>query len=211
MQRSDAVLVRRTLAGDKGSFDELMARYRELVHRIAHKMTGSSCEAHDLAQEAFLQAYVKLDQLAEPAKFGGWLRALAANTCKMWLRRQRGKTTSLETMMAEGEATHPALASDAAADVEEEITAAEQRQALRRAVSRLSEKNRVAVSMHYFEGRSCAEVARLLKVPVSTVAGRLHKSRKILGRDHRLRRCVGPMFAPPGAGSQASAQPAAPG
>lgn len=211
MQRSDAVLVRRTLAGDKRSFDVLMARYRELVHRIAYKMTGNSWEANDLAQEAFLQAYAKLGQLTDPARFGGWLRSLAANTCKMWLRRQRANSTSLESMLAEGEAAHPALATDATEAVEEEITAAERRQELRRAVERLSEKNRLAVSLHYFEGRTCAEVAKMLKVPVSTVAGRLHKSRKILGRDARLRHAIGPLHMAPSALRAVAAQSLAPG
>jgi len=210
VQSPDAVLVCRALAGDNNSFDVLMARYKELVHRIAYKMTGSVWEAQDLTQEAFLQAYVKLDQLAEPARFGGWLRALAANTCKMWLRRQRANTSSLETMLAEGEATHPALASDASEAVEE-ITSAEQRQALQRAVGRLSEKNRLAVWLHYFEGRTCAEVAGLLEVPVSTVAGRLHKSRKILGRDQRLRRCFGPGHVSSRAEQEAAPQPVATG
>jgi RNA polymerase sigma factor (sigma-70 family) len=75
-------------------------------------------------------------------------------------------------------------------DAQDEIETAERRLALRRAVGRLSAKNRQTVWLHYFEGHSCADVARRLGVPVSTIAGRLHKSRKLLGRDAGLREVV---------------------
>lgn len=187
MPQQDAALVSRCLAGDSTSFDQLVAKYKDTVHRIALRMTGCSVSAHDLTQETLLQAWVKLPQLQEPERFGGWLRTVAANTCKMWLRRQSRDDVSLDELIGMGDDSQGALSGHHAAAVQEEFECEERRRAVRGAVSRLSEKNRTAVRLHYFQGMTCREVARLLGVPVSTVAGRLHKSRKILGGDRHLR------------------------
>jgi RNA polymerase sigma-70 factor (ECF subfamily) len=183
--QSDAVLVARSLAGDRRGFDALVARYKDTVHRITLRMTGSTWDAQDLAQESLVQAWVKLPQLAEPAKFGCWLRTVAANTCKMWLRRQRNGSVSLEDLGGDADGADAYLAEPQS--VEQGYEAVEMRRSVRQAVRRLSDRNRAAVWMYYLEGQTCAEVASSLGVPVSTVAGRLHKSRKILGHDGRLR------------------------
>jgi len=185
--QQDAALVSRCLAGDSTSFDELVAKYKTTVHRIALRMTGCSVTAHDLTQETLLQAWTKLAQLQEPARFGGWLRTVASNTCKMWLRRQSRDNVSLDELLGGGDEAHAALAKHHVASVQEEFEGEERRRAVRGAVARLSEKNRAAVQLHYFRGMTCREVASVLGVPVSTVAGRLHKSRKILSGDRHLR------------------------
>lgn len=187
MPHQDAALVSRCLAGDSASFDQLVAKYKGTVHRIALRMTGCSVTAHDLTQETLVQAWTKLPQLQEPARFGGWLRTVAANTCKMWLRRQTRDDVSLDDMMGTGDEAHAALAPHQAPSVQDEFETEERRRAVRGAVARLSEKNRTAVRLHYFRGMTCREVAGVLGVPVSTVAGRLHKSRKILSGDQHLR------------------------
>ena len=190
MPQQDAALVSRSLAGDSTSFDALVAKYKGTVHRIALRMTGCSVAAHDLTQETMLQAWVKLPQLQEPARFGGWLRTVAANTCKMWLRRQSRDDVSLDELMGAGDEGCSALDERHAASVHDEIESQERQQAVRGAVQRLSAKNRAAVRLHYFQGMTCREVADRLGVPVSTVAGRLHKSRKILSGDRHLRSCA---------------------
>ncbi len=187
MPQEDAALVSRSQAGDSASFDALVEKYKGVVHRIALRMTGCSVAAHDLTQETLVQAWIKLSQLQEPARFGGWLRTVASNTCKMWLRRQSRDEVSLDELLGTGDDTHALLARHQVASVQDEYETVERRRAVRGAVGRLSEKNQVAVQMHYFRGMTCREVARELGVPVSTVAGRLHKSRKILSGDQGLR------------------------
>ena len=187
MPHQDAALVSRCLAGDSSSFDQLVAKYQGTVHGIALRMTGCSVTAHDLTQETLVQAWTKLSQLQEPARFGGWIRTVAANTCKMWLRRQTRDHVSLDDLMGSGDEAPAALARHQSASVQDEFESDERLRAVRGAVARLSEKNRAAVQLHYFRGMTCREVAGVLGVPVSTVAGRLHKSRKILSGDRHLR------------------------
>jgi len=107
MELSDEVLVRRCLTGNKRAFDTLVERYKDAAYGLAFHYVGRFSEAEDLAQEAFVQAYVNLARLRDPSRFGGWLKGITANLCKMFLRSQREKTASLEEMpsQAQGELT----------------------------------------------------------------------------------------------------------
>ena len=64
-------------------------------------MLGSFQDAEDIAQEAFIKAYDSLSILKDRAKFGGWLRIITLNLCKMWLRKSmRESLLSPETDIA---------------------------------------------------------------------------------------------------------------
>jgi len=66
-----AQLVDRSRSGDQEAFGQLVDHYQHMVYGLAFHLTGSFEEARDLAQEAFVQAYVKLGQLRDAKKFGG--------------------------------------------------------------------------------------------------------------------------------------------
>ena len=65
-----------------------MAKYQTQVYGLALSMSGDFSDAEDLAQEAFLRAYVSLNRLREPAKFGNWLYKITQNVCRRWLQRK---------------------------------------------------------------------------------------------------------------------------
>jgi RNA polymerase sigma-70 factor (ECF subfamily) len=81
MRHNDAELVCQTLAGNQDAFGELVGRYQGLVCGLAYHLVGNFQDAEDIAQNAFLSAYVNLKQLKEPEKFGTWLRAVYAVNC----------------------------------------------------------------------------------------------------------------------------------
>src|SRR5688572_10586390 len=81
MNPSDAELVALTLVGDTRAFGTLVARYQGTVHGLAYAIVANWAEAEDLAQAAFLRAYLQLAQLCEPDKFATWLRRVATTTC----------------------------------------------------------------------------------------------------------------------------------
>jgi DNA-directed RNA polymerase specialized sigma24 family protein len=85
----DAALVARVLAGEREAFSMLAERYYISVLKLCARLLGSVPEAQDIAQEAVLQAFLHLGRLHEPARFGAWLHAIAANLARMSLRRRR--------------------------------------------------------------------------------------------------------------------------
>ncbi len=89
MASSDAELVARAASGDDSAFDELVSRYRGRVYYLALSKVRAREIALDVAQDAFVQAYISLGKLREPEKFASWLMSITSNLCRMHFRRAR--------------------------------------------------------------------------------------------------------------------------
>src|SRR5437588_2536254 len=122
----DAEIVRAVREGSVDAYRELVDRYRNILCGLAYHYLQDFEDARDVAQEAFVQAYLHLAQLREPARFGAWLRQLAVNECRMWQRRRR-EVEPLEALETVAAADH--------GDVETRL-------AVRRALAGLSEPAR---------------------------------------------------------------------
>ena len=89
MEISDELLVRKVLDGDKSSFGILVDRYKRSVFLHSIKTTQDFHDAEDITQDVFIEAYLNLQKLKEPSKFGSWLRGITQNLCRMWIRKKR--------------------------------------------------------------------------------------------------------------------------
>jgi RNA polymerase sigma-70 factor, ECF subfamily len=161
---SVAQLVDRSRGGDQEAFGGLVDLYRDMVYGLAFHLTGSFEEARDLTQETFVQAYLKLGQLREATKFGGWLRQIAVNLHRAQVRQPRPATVPLGD---EVEAVSEAQPSEIQAVVRE-------------ALRRLREPERLALTLHYIDGYSQAEIGAFLGVEAGTIKGRLARARRHL-------------------------------
>ena len=176
--RSDAMLVALVLAGERETFSTLLLRQYASVARLCFRLLGHTPEAQDVAQEAALQAFLRLGELHDAARFGAWLHAITANLARMELRRRR--TLSLDAVP--DEAAMIVLWAAGPHTPEEVHAARELHDTIVAALSELSDLNREVVIGFYLAGYSYAELAELLGVPVSTVKGRLFKGRRQLRR-----------------------------
>ena len=68
--------MRAAQAGDRDAFGELFERYRPGIVALAMRRVRNADEAEELAQDVFIQAMQKIDQLRVPEAFGGWLRRI---------------------------------------------------------------------------------------------------------------------------------------
>src|SRR5438128_593700 len=97
---TDANLVTRTLAGDVSAFEVLVRRYRGLAFGLAYHQLGRFEDAEDAAQEAMVEAYLKLRHLREPERFAGWLRRIVAGKAVEAARRRREEPIAPELLEA---------------------------------------------------------------------------------------------------------------
>lgn len=183
--QDDAALVAAVRAGDRDAFGPLLQRHYASLVRLCRRLLGPSIEAQDVAQEAALQAYLSLERLAEPARFGAWLHAIGANLARTAMRRRRA--LSLE-LIGDGVPFQPAWSHGLPAP-EQVAAIREVHDTIVAALAELSLVNREAVIGFYLEGYSYDELATLLGVPVSTVKGRLFKGRS------KLRQRLAPLAA----------------
>ena len=169
MRADDEQLVSRTLTGDRDAFVGLVDRYRDAVCAVAYHYLGNFDDVQDAAQDAFVQAYRQLAQLRELAKFGPWLRHITSNVCLGMLRRRDHSLLPLDGI--------PEHASD------EDPLQAAHNLTVRDALSHLSEKSHVTLTLFHIDGYSHAEIADFLEVPVNTVRSRLRSARKQLSKE----------------------------
>ena len=160
-ERTDRELVQKARDGDRAAFATLLDRHESAVRAVARRLLGGN-DAEDVVQEAFLQGYLGLDRLRDPARFGAWLTAIGVNLARMQLRARR--TVPL------GEAAAEELPGEQLEIVE----------LVRSAVAVLPERERQAVLLYYVEGLSSPEVASALGEPPGTVRVRLHRARRRL-------------------------------
>ncbi|MBV8882209.1 MAG: hypothetical protein JO332_19795, partial [Planctomycetaceae bacterium] len=84
-ERDDAVLITRSRNGETEAFEQLMAKYANLVGSIAYNIVGDVHVAGDITQDTFLKVFRNLKNLEDPRRFKGWLCSIVRTTCVDWL------------------------------------------------------------------------------------------------------------------------------
>ena len=162
-------------AGGRGAFDELMIRFRPMTLSMARRYLGDNALAEDAVQEAFLTAYLKLDQLKNPTAFPSWIKAIIYSTCRS-MRKAKIEETLLDGTPTELE---PACRGDGP---EELYVRRQTREMVFRVLESLPEAAREACRMRYMLGLPYRHIAEVLGVPVGTLKRRLHDARKKMVR-----------------------------
>lgn len=163
---SDADIVQRVRSGDSEAYSLLVERYQNAICGLAYSQLGDFEDARDVAQEAFLQAYLCLEQLHEPDKFAPWLKQATINGCRMWRRRHR-----VAQLLDDVEMVTPRL------------ERADTRLAVQEALHCLSPDSRLTLALFHWHSYSLQEIALFLEVPVTTVKSRLHNARARLKKE----------------------------
>lgn len=72
-------LVERCRHGDQRAQMEIYDRYYKAMYNTAYRITGHSAEAEDIMQEAFLNAFTKIESFQGTSTFGAWLKRIVVN------------------------------------------------------------------------------------------------------------------------------------
>ena len=169
-------LVRRTRQGDPQAYGELVRRYQTAVFNVCYRLLGERAAAEDLAQEAFIRAYARLDTFDAARPFGPWIRRVAANLCLNHLARPPQPDQPLDD-----EAAQP-LAGLETQDPARLAEAAQSADALRAAIRALPPRYRAVIEMRHFQDLSYTEIAAALGRPLSDVKSDLFRARKLLAQ-----------------------------
>jgi RNA polymerase sigma factor (sigma-70 family) len=156
--------------GDKKAFSEIVRRFQNMAYAIAYAMLGDAGLAHDAAQEAFIEAYLSLPMLREPAAFPGWFRRVVIKHSDRELRSRRPTIALDETMGLPNEVFDPVTA----------VEAAEDRRAIHQAIAELPAAQRQIITLFYLRDYSQKEIEEFLELPVSTIKKSLFVARKKL-------------------------------
>jgi RNA polymerase sigma-70 factor (ECF subfamily) len=86
---TDAEIIARVRQGDREAYSLLVDRYRSAIYALAYHHLHHAEDACDVAQEAFVQGFLRLGQLRDPGSFVPWLRQITLNECRRWHRCRR--------------------------------------------------------------------------------------------------------------------------
>jgi RNA polymerase sigma-70 factor (ECF subfamily) len=183
-ERSDVELMLATAGGDEEAFGELVVRHRNAIVNLAHRYLRNRADADDLAQQVFLKVYRARKRYRPDAKFTTWLYRVAVNACLNEVRnRKRRMTWVAASLESGGDADSCGSASsrlaDGGAEAPPEFVEKEELKArVRDAVSRLPERQRLAILMNKFHGLSYEELAETLEMTIPGVKSLLVRARE---------------------------------
>ena len=178
----DLRLVRRAQAGDTDAFGELVQRNRRAVFRAAVAALGSTTDADDVAQEAFVTAYRKLASFRGDAAFRTWLLAI---TWRKALDRRKsvGRWLRLTVTPTDSDADAANWIEQMPADQrtqEEGVAAAQLQRTLKRLIKTLPRKLRDALLLSGSGEYNYSQIGLMLGIPVGTVKWRVSEARRVL-------------------------------
>jgi len=175
MSREEKELLRRARRGDTVAFGEIVRRYQSLVYSSALQVVRDPAAAQDVAQEAFIAAYLSLKNLRSVDAFPAWLRKIARNMALAW-RKEQGRQDSI------GKAARQVT--DFVARAEEGETERKEEDRFENEIAEilasLSDSLRFPVLLCYLDGVPTAEAARFLGIKEGTLRKRLHDGKKKL-------------------------------
>ncbi len=168
----DAQLIAETLDGKPAAFGQLVQKYQDRLYNTVVHVVGSPEDARDIVQEAFVQAFVKLETFQKTSAFYTWLYRIAFNVA-ISRGRKRRPTISVERARETG-GSEPA---DLGAGPSELLEQRERCRQVREAIAALPEEHRAVVILREIDGCCYETIAEILDLPIGTVRSRLHRAR----------------------------------
>ncbi len=180
----DAELVEALRRDDPRAMETLVDTYGDRVYRLGLRITGSTQDAEEVAQDALWTAGRKIGTFKGESAFGSWLYRIAANAAYMKLRSRRSKERELpleELLPAlEDNGVHFEPMDDWSERVDDNALRGELRAVLEQAIDELPADYRTALVLHDIEGLSNPEIAESLGISLPALKSRVHRSRLYL-------------------------------
>jgi RNA polymerase sigma-70 factor (ECF subfamily) len=167
----DVELLALTAAGDQAAFAELVRSHQSRVFNMAYRFSRDRQDAEDLTQEVFLKVWKYAQTFKGKSAFSTWLYRLAVNTC---LNDRQKKKIDPEPLPLLGEFAAETNAAGA------EIITRERENLLNKALNGLPVRQKMALILANFEGKSYEEIAAVMEVSVSAVETLLFRARQNL-------------------------------
>ena len=174
-------LVEQAKNGDQEAVSQLYRITHNQVYAVVKTMMKDEDAAQDVVQDSFVKAFQNLSQLQDPEKFLAWVKRIARNRAIDCLRKS---VPVLFSSLSEEEDGVIEFEDDRVENLPEVVVDRQETVRLMREIlDVLSEEQRVAVTLFYYEQMSVREIAQLLGVSENTVKSRLAYGRnKIEGR-----------------------------
>ena len=160
-------IVELSKAGNRKAQYQLYKLYSKAMFNICYRMLNNWEEAEDLLQEAFAEAFSKLQTFRFESSFGAWIKRIVVNRCINHLKKRRIELTLTETLPEKG------LQNEEATDnTQLEV------KTIHRAMRQLPDGYRIILSLYLIEGYDHAEIAQIMGISESTSKSQFSRAKK---------------------------------
>ena len=163
----DRTLMKRIARGDEEAFERLVSRHSSRLLAVARRLLDSHADAEDAVQRAFLRCYTGATGYRPEWAVSTWLYRILTNTCVDEMRRRAARTpkdiADLRRAMIRRPDPPPGMHLD-----------------LQRALRKVPREARILIALHYVDGLSYRELARIRGIAVNTVKSQLARGKSIL-------------------------------
>jgi len=178
---TDEELMLRVQDGDTDCYDVLVERYKIRLFNYLYRLTGNRDEAEEIAQEAFVKAYIHADKYKTIAKFSTWLYTIATNLVRNRVR-SRSRAPQLISLWTRGwndseEERAIEIEDNTRRTPDEEINDAELSGIINRAIAGIPEKYRESFVLREINELSYEEIAAVTGLKLGTVRSRINRAR----------------------------------
>jgi RNA polymerase sigma factor (sigma-70 family) len=156
-------------AGEQQAWNVLHRQYYPALYAHALQLCDTQAAAKDAVQDAFMTAFLKMEQLKEPAAFGGWIKKILVHTCLRLKQKRQHNLTHRELL------NEDIWWEDEVSRKLDHIT---RNNRLHTTLSELPESLRSAVMLRYFsEFGAYEDIAKILSIPIGTVRSRMNQAK----------------------------------
>lgn len=169
MNKSDDILLKGCLRGDRALQKELYLKYKSSMFGICLRYSKDYSEAQDLLQDGFIQIFKDLHQYKPIGPLGGWMRRVVINVALQHIRRKKKLFSDVDiTTLSEKYESDD--------DIEGDLRA----EALLKMVQQLPEGYRTVFNLYVVEGYPHKEIAEKLGISENTSKSQLSRAKAAL-------------------------------
>ena len=180
-------LIEKARLGSQKAHYQLYEKYVRAMYHVCIRIVGKGHEAEEVLQDAFVRAFMRIEEYRGDASFGSWLKRIVVNTSINFLQKKRVDLVSLDEMVVE-----PIVEEDenfendftetniqtGISEKETKHTAEVNR--VKEAINKLSDGYRIVLSLYLFEGYDHEEIGEILGISSSTSKSQYSRAKKRL-------------------------------
>ena len=179
-EHSDEELMLRVQSGVTDCYDVLVERYKVRLFNYLYRLTGNRDEAEEIAQEAFVKAYIHAEKYKTIARFSTWLYTIATNLVRNRIR-SRSRAPRLVSLWTRGfgdsDEERVLDIEDGGRTPDQVINDAELSSVINRAIAKIPEKYRESFVLREINELSYEEIAAVTGLKLGTVRSRINRAR----------------------------------
>jgi len=155
VNQENILVVKSAIKGNKDAFTTLIHQYKKDLYKIAYMYTKNEDDAFEAIDEAVYKAYISIKKLKDPNFFKTWITKILINECINILRKKN------KIVLEDNNLNHEVAAMDLNLNCDYEE--------LYKAINTLNDKQKMAITLKYFDDLKTSTIAERMKVPENTV------------------------------------------